>query len=56
MKCLSSMVGVIRMNRARNEEVLRRAGMVIKLASRVDECLRINLNHFRCAGLGTRKE
>ena len=37
MKCLRSLVGVLRMNRVRNEEVCRRAGIEMELASRADE-------------------
>ena len=37
MKCLRSLVGVSRMNRVRNEEVRRRAGIERELASRVDQ-------------------
>ena len=36
MKCLRSVVGVSRMDRVRNEEVLRRAGIERELASRAD--------------------
>ena len=36
MKCLRSLVGVSRMNRVRNEEVRRRAGIERELASRAD--------------------
>ena len=36
MKCLRSLVGVSRMDRVRNEEVRRRAGIEMKLASRAD--------------------
>ena len=36
MKCLRSLVGVLRMDRARNEEVRRRAGIERELASRAD--------------------
>ena len=36
MKCLRSLVGVLRMDRVRNEEVSRRAGIERGLASRVD--------------------
>ena len=36
MKCLRSLVGVSRMDRVRNEEVRRRAGIETKLASRAD--------------------
>ena len=37
MKCLRSLVGVSRMDRARNEEVHRRAGVERELASRADQ-------------------
>ena len=37
MKCLRSLVGVSRMDRARNEEVRRRAGIERELASRADQ-------------------
>ena len=37
MKCLRNLVGVSRMDRVRNEEVRRRAGIERKLASRVDQ-------------------
>ena len=37
MKCLKSLVGVTRMDRVRNEEVCRRAGMEMELASRADQ-------------------
>ena len=37
MKCLRSIVGVSRMDRVRNEEVRRTAGIVRALASRVDQ-------------------
>ena len=36
MKCLRSLVGVPRMDRVRNEEVLRKAGIESELASRAD--------------------
>ena len=36
MKCLRSMVGVSRMDRVRNEEVRRRAGIERELASRAE--------------------
>ena len=36
MKCLRSLVGVSRNNRVRNEEVRRRAGIEMELASRAD--------------------
>ena len=37
MKCLRSLVGVSRMDRVRNEEVRRRAGIERELASRIDQ-------------------
>ena len=37
MKCLRSLVGVLRMDRFRNDEVHRRAGIKIELASRADQ-------------------
>ena len=37
MKCLRSLVGVSRMNRVRNVEVRRRAGIERELASRADQ-------------------
>ena len=37
MKCLRSLVGVSRMDRVRNEEVCRRAGIEKELASRADQ-------------------
>ena len=37
MKCLRSLVAVSRMDRVRNEEVRRRAGMERELASRADQ-------------------
>ena len=37
MKCLRSLVGVSRMDRVRNEEVCRRAGIEMELASRPDQ-------------------
>ena len=37
MKCLSSLVGVSQMNRVRNEEVRRRAGIERELASGADQ-------------------
>ena len=37
MKCLRSLVGVSRMDRVRNEEVHRRAGIERELASRRDQ-------------------
>ena len=37
MKCLRSLVGVSRMDRVGNEEVHRRAGIEMELASSVDQ-------------------
>ena len=37
MKCLRSLAGVSRMDRVRNEEVRRRAGIQMELASRADQ-------------------
>ena len=37
MKCLRNLVGVSRMDRVRNEEVRRRAGIERELASRTDQ-------------------
>ena len=37
MKCLRSLIGVSRMDRVRNEEMRRRAGIERELASRVDQ-------------------
>ena len=37
MKCLRSLVGVSQMDRVRNEEVRRRAGLERELASRADQ-------------------
>ena len=37
MKCLRSLVGVSRMDRVRNEEVRRRAGIEMELAIRADQ-------------------
>ena len=37
MKCLRSLVGVSRMDRVRNEEVRRRAGIELELASRMNQ-------------------
>ena len=39
MKCLRSLVGVSQMDRVRNEEVCRRAGIERELASRADQRL-----------------
>ena len=37
MKCLRNLVGVWRMDRVRNEEMYRRAGIERELASRADQ-------------------
>ena len=37
MKCLRSLVRVSRMDRVRNEEVCRRAGIEMELTSRADQ-------------------
>ena len=37
MKCLKSLVGVSQMDRVRNEEVRKRAGIERELASRADQ-------------------
>ena len=37
MKCLRSLVGVSRMDRVRNDELRRRAGIERELASRADQ-------------------
>ena len=37
MKCLRSLVGVLRLDRVRNEEVRSRAGIERELASRADQ-------------------
>ena len=37
MKCLRCLVGVSRMDRVRNEQVRRRAGMEREIASRADQ-------------------
>ena len=37
MKCLRSLVGISRMDRVRNEEVRRRAGIERELASTADQ-------------------
>ena len=45
MKCLGSLVGVSRMDRVRNEEVRRIAGIGSKLASRVDQSVLRRFEH-----------
>ena len=45
MKCLRNLVGVSRMDRVRNEEVRRRAGIERELASRVDHIVLRWLGH-----------
>jgi hypothetical protein len=39
MRCLRSMVGVLRRDRVRNVEVRERAGMRNELSCRVDKCV-----------------
>ena len=46
MKCLRSLVGVSRMDRGRNEEVRRSAGIQRELASRVDQRVSRWLGHM----------
>ena len=45
MKCLRSLIGVSRMDRVRNEEVHRRAGIERELASRADQIVLRWLGH-----------
>ena len=45
MKCLRSLVGVSRMDRVRNEEVRRRAGLEMELASRADQRVLRSFGH-----------
>ena len=45
MKCLRSLVGVSRMDRVKNEEVHRRAGIENELASRADQRILRWLGH-----------
>ena len=45
MKCLRSLVGVSRIDRVRNEEVRRRAGIERELASRADQRVLRRLGH-----------
>ena len=45
MKCLRSLVVVLRMDRVRNEEVRRRAGLERELASRADQRVLRRLGH-----------
>ena len=45
MKCLRSLVGVPRMDRVRNEEVRRRAGIERELASRADQRVLRSFGH-----------
>ena len=45
-KCLRSLVGVTQMDRVRNKEVLRRAIIDRKLASRVDETAMRRFGHI----------
>ena len=46
MKCLRSFDGVSRMDRVRNEEMRRRAGIKRELASRADPRCKCNLLGF----------
>ena len=43
MKCLRNLVGMSRMDRVRKEEVRRRAGIEIELASRADQRVSIEM-------------
>ena len=45
MKCLGSLVGVSRMDRVWNEEVRRRVGIEMELASRADQKVLIWFGH-----------
>ena len=45
MKCLRSLVGVSRMDRVRNEEVRRRTGIEMELASRADQRVLRSFGH-----------
>ena len=45
MKCLRSLVGVSRIQRVRNEEVRRRAGIEMELASRADQRVLRSFGH-----------
>ena len=45
IKCLRSLVGVSRMDRVRNEEARRRAGIKMELASRADQRVSRWLGH-----------
>ena len=45
MKCLRSLIGVSLMDRVRNEEVRRRAGIEKELASRADQRALILFGH-----------
>ena len=47
MKCLRSLVGVLRMDRVRNEEVRRRAGIEMELASRADQSVLTWCGHVK---------
>ena len=56
MKCLRSLVGVPRMDRVRNEEVCRRAGIERELASRADQRVLRWFGHMeRERGMGYEK-
>ena len=47
MKCLRSLVGVSRLDRIRNEEVRRRAGIERQLSSRADQRVLRWFEHVR---------
>ena len=50
IKCLRSLVGVSRMDRVRNEEVRRRAGIERELASRADQRVLRSFGHVERMG------
>ena len=50
MKCLISLVGVSRMERVRNEEVCRRAGIEMELASRAHQRVLRRFGHVERMG------
>ena len=50
MKCLRNLVGVLRMDRVRNEEVRRKAGIESKLASRADRRVLRRFGHVERMG------
>ena len=51
MRCLRSMVGVSRLDRVRNEEVRRRAGVERKLSEKVDQRV-LGWYGYVCVGMG----